>query len=85
MTANTLRGCVLTALLVAACAPAMATQISVDPRVEEEVGRGRSRVLVELRMSGAVRPEAAPTSGSPAGSRARHSSRSRSARPRSPR
>jgi hypothetical protein len=58
MTANTLRGCVLTALLVAACAPAMATQISVDPRVEEEVGRGRSRVLVELRMSGAVRPEA---------------------------
>jgi hypothetical protein len=51
-----LRGCFLTALLVAACAPAMATQISVDPRVEEEVGRGRSRVLVELRLPG-VRPE----------------------------
>jgi len=52
-----LRGCFLTALLVAACAPAMATQISVDPRVEEEVGRGRSRVLVELRLPGGVRPE----------------------------
>ena len=35
----------------------MATQISVDPRVEEEVGRGRSRVLVELRLPGGVRPE----------------------------
>jgi hypothetical protein len=57
MTTQTLRGCVLTALLVAACAPAMATQISVDPRVEEEVGRGRSRVLVELRLPGGVRPE----------------------------
>jgi len=49
LTTQTLRGCFLTALLVAACAPAMATQISVDPRVEEEVARGRSRVLVELR------------------------------------
>jgi hypothetical protein len=57
MTTQTLRGCVLTALLVAACAPAMATQISVDPRVEEEVGRGRSRVLVELRLPGGVRSE----------------------------
>jgi len=57
LTTQTLRGCFLTALLVAACAPAMATQISVDPRVEEEVGRGRSRVLVELRLPGGVRPE----------------------------
>ena len=57
MSTQTLRGCFLTALLVAACAPAMATQISVDPRVEDEVGRGRSRVLVELRLPGGVRPE----------------------------
>src|SRR5204862_128106 len=57
LTTQTLRGCFLTALLVAACAPAMATQISVDPRVGEEVGRGRSRVLVELRLPGGVRPE----------------------------
>ena len=57
MTTQALRGCFLAALLVAACAPAMATQISVDPRVEEEVGRGRSRVLVELRLPGGVRPE----------------------------
>jgi len=57
LTTQTLRGCFLTALLVAACAPAMATQISVDPRVEEEVARGRSRVLVELRVPDGVRPE----------------------------
>src|SRR5207244_4105221 len=57
LTTQPLRGCFLTALRVAACAPAMATQISVDPRVEEEVGRGRSRVLVELRLPGGVRPE----------------------------
>jgi hypothetical protein len=36
----------------------MATQVSVDPRVEQDVGHGRSRVLVELRLAGAVRPDA---------------------------
>jgi hypothetical protein len=51
------RGCFLTALLVAASAPAMATQVSVDPRVEQDVGHGRSRVLVELRLAGVVRPD----------------------------
>src|SRR5207237_23924 len=65
LTTQTLRGCFLTALLVAACAPAMATQISVDPRVEEEVGRGRSRVLVELRLPCGVRPHARRARGRP--------------------
>jgi len=36
---------------------ATAAPVSVDPRVEADVARGRSRVLVELRLAGGVRPE----------------------------
>ncbi|HZF04877.1 MAG TPA: hypothetical protein VE932_11165 [Patescibacteria group bacterium] len=57
MTARTLLGSSLTVVIVAACAPATAMQASVDPRVESEVARGRSRVLVELRIPGGARPD----------------------------
>lgn len=36
---------------------ATAAPVSVDPRVEADVARGRGRVLVELRIPGGVRPE----------------------------
>ena len=57
MSARTLLGSSLTIVIVAACAPATAMQASVDPRVEAEVARGRSRVLVELRIPGGARPD----------------------------
>ena len=59
MTARTLLGSSMTVVIVAACAPATAMQQAsvVDPRVETAVAHGRSRVLVELRIPGGVRPE----------------------------
>jgi hypothetical protein len=40
---------VLIPLVVAACAAAGATSVSVDPRVEHDVSRGPTRVIVEVR------------------------------------
>jgi hypothetical protein len=40
---------VLIPLVVAACAAAGATSVSVDPRVEQDVSRGPTRVIVEVR------------------------------------
>jgi hypothetical protein len=40
---------VLIPLVVAACAAAGATSVSVDPRVEQDVRRGPTRVIVEVR------------------------------------
>src|SRR5882672_5882157 len=55
--AHTLLTLLAAATLGAACALATAAPVSVDPRVEADVARGRSRALVELRIAGGVRPE----------------------------
>lgn len=47
--AHRLRGWLVVPLVVTACASAGATPVTVDPRVEREVGLGRARVLVEVR------------------------------------
>ncbi len=43
------RALILIPLVVAACAATGATSVSVDPRVEQDVSRGPTRVLVEVR------------------------------------
>lgn len=45
------------AVLGAACVAATGPRADVDPRVESQVARGPTRVLVELRVPGGVRPE----------------------------
>jgi len=54
-------GVLVAPILVAACASGPARQITVDPRVEAATARGRSRVLVELRIDGGVTPQGALT------------------------
>jgi hypothetical protein len=48
---------VLVAPILVACASAAARDVTVDPRVDANAARGRSRVLVELRIDGGVTPE----------------------------
>jgi len=43
------RGLLMIAVIIGACASAGAASVAIDPRVEREVGRGSTRVLVELR------------------------------------
>ena len=48
---------VIACLVLVACASGPARAISIDPRVEADAARGRSRVLVELRIDGGLTPE----------------------------
>ena len=43
------RGVLVISVIIAACASAGAAPVTVDPRVERDVARGRTRVLVEVR------------------------------------
>ena len=47
--ARSVRGLVMVPVLIAACVSAGAAPVTVDPRVEHEVARGITRVLVEVR------------------------------------
>jgi len=47
--AHRLRGWLVVPLVVTACASAGAGPVLIDPRVEQAVAGGRSRVLVEVR------------------------------------
>ena len=47
--ARSVRGILMIPVVVAACASAGAAPVTVDPRVEDEVARGITRVLVEVR------------------------------------
>ena len=44
-----LRHGVVAAVMLTACASTMASAVLIDPRVERDVARGRTRVLVEVR------------------------------------
>jgi hypothetical protein len=47
--AQSVRSVLMIAVVVTACASAGAATVTVDPRVEQEVARGATRVLVEVR------------------------------------
>jgi hypothetical protein len=47
--ARRVRGWLMVPLVVSACASAGASPVVIDPRVEQEVAGGHSRVLVEVR------------------------------------
>jgi len=47
--ARRVRGMLMVPVIIAACASAGATPVTVDPRVERDVARGPTRVLVEVR------------------------------------
>jgi hypothetical protein len=47
--APSVRAMLMIPVVVAACASAGAAPVTVDPRVEDEVARGITRVLVEVR------------------------------------
>ena len=47
--ARSVRAVLMIAAVVAACASAGAALVTIDPRVEDEVARGSTRVLVEVR------------------------------------